>query len=333
MTFEQIFTDLKNKIYHPVYFLCGEEAYYIDEISNYIQNNVLNDAEKTFNQLVLYGKDTDIATVINSAKRFPMMANYQVVIVKEAQLIKDIDKLIYYIENPLKSTVLVINYKYSKPDKRKKVFKSLMEKSIFFESDRLYENKIPDWITNYLKRKKYTIEPKAAELLTEFLGNDLGKIVNELEKLAILLPAQQTRITSELIERNIGISKEYNNFELTKALSQRNVLKSNSIIIHLAANQKTTPIVLTFSTLYGFFSKVLGYHYLADKSRNNVTAQLNIRPFIIPEYEMASKKYPPAKVVEIISLLKEYDLKFKGIGAVAASEEDLLKELVYKILH
>jgi DNA polymerase III subunit delta len=332
MTFEQIFSDLKNKIYHPVYFLCGEESYFIDEISNYIQNNVLNDAEKTFNQLVLYGKDTDIATMINSAKRFPMMANYQVVIVKEAQLIKDIDKLIFYIEKPLKSTLLVINYKYSKLDKRKKIYKAITENCIYYESARLYENQVPDWITNYLKRKKYSIEPKAAELLTEFLGNDIGKIVNELEKL-IILSGQQTRITCELIERNIGISKEYNNFELSKALSQRNILKSNRIILHLAANQKTNPIVLTFSILYNFFSKVLGYHFLADKSRNNVTAQLNIRPFLIPEYELASKKYPPAKLIEIIGLLKEYDLKSKGIGDVSSSEGDLLKELIYRILH
>jgi DNA polymerase III subunit delta len=333
MTLEQILSDLKNKIYHPVYFLCGEESYFIDEISNYIQNNILNDAEKTFNQLVLYGKDTDIATVINSAKRFPMMANYQVVIVKEAQLIKNIDDLVYYIEKPLKSTLLVINYKYSKLDKRKKIYKTITEKCIFFESARLYENKIPDWITAYLKRKNYTIEPKAAELLTEFLGNDIGKIVNELDKLAILLPTKQTRITSDHIERNIGISKEYNNFELTKALTQRNILKSNRIILHLAANQKTNPLPVTFTILYSFFSKVLGYHFLGDKSRNNVTAQLNIRPFLIPEYEMASKRFTPAKLIEIISLLKEYDLKSKGIGDVSSSEVDLLKELVYRILH
>jgi len=333
MTFEQLLTDLKNKIYKPIYFLSGEEPYFIDEISNFIQNNVLNNDEKTFNLHVLYGKDADIRTVINTAKRYPMMANYQVVIVKEAQQIKNFDDLIHYIEKPLVSTILVINYKYNKPDKRKKVFKALMEKSVYFSSDRIYENKIADWITTYLKKKNYSIEPKAAELLTEFLGNEIGKIVNEIEKLIILLPAKQNRITTELIERNIGISKDFNNFELNKALSMRNVYKANQIINHFAANQKTNPLPVTLTMLYSYFSKVLCYHFLHDKSRDNVATQLGIRSFLIPEYEMAAKRYSRGKVMEIIGLLQEYDLKSKGVGSVSASEGDLLKELIYRILH
>ncbi len=332
MTYEQIITDLKNKIYHPIYFLTGEEPYFIDEISNYIQNNLLSEAEKTFNQLVMYGKDTDIRNVINAAKRFPMMANYQVVIVKEAQSIKGIDDLIYYIDKPLKSTILVINFKYSKLDKRKKIYKAASEKCVFLESNKLYDNQVPDWITVYLKKSGYSIEPKAAELLTEFLGTDISKIVNELDKLRILIP-KQSIITPEHIEKNIGISKDFNNFELTKALAQKNILKANRIVRHLAANQKTNPLVLTFSLLYGFFSKILGYHHLADKSRNNLSAQLGIKPFLIPEYELASKKYSSAKVQEIIGLLKEYDLRSKGVGDVSSSEADLLNELIYKILH
>jgi DNA polymerase-3 subunit delta len=333
MKFDQIMSDLRNKKYAPIYFLMGEETYYIDEISEYIAANVLNETEKTFNQTVIYGKDSDIATVINAAKRFPMMANNQVIIVKEAQNIKNIENLIYYVEKPLKSTVLVINYKYKELDKRKKLFTTLDKSAVVFNSEKLYEDKIPGWISEYLHTKGYGITPDAAVLLTEFLGNDLSKIVNELTKLFITLPQGTTKISTDIIEKNIGFSKEYNNFELQKALATKDVLKANRIILHFAKNPADNPFVLTISSLYSYFIKVFKYHFLPDKSKTAVASALKIHPFFTGEYEAAARKYPPAKLVKIIEWLREYDLKSKGVGSYSASQGDLLRELVFKILH
>ena len=333
MTFEEIHKELKNKVYRSVYFLMGEEPYFIDQISDYISSHVLDESEKTFNQTILYGKDTDIATVINAAKRFPMMSERQVVIVREAQGLNKIDDLIYYVENSLKSTLLVINYKYKKLDKRKKLYKALEKNSILFESKRLYEDKVPQWISKTLEARGKSIEPKAAAILTEFLGSDLGKINNELDKLIIVLKEEEKLITPLHIEQNIGISKDYNNFELNNALSQRNVLKASRIVQYFRNNQKNHPLTLTITSLYFFFSKVLNYHFIKDRSRRNVAAVLRTDPFFVQEYERAAGNYTTPKVVEIISLLREYDLKSKGFGNVTSSPGDLLKELVYKILH
>ncbi len=334
MTFEQIISDLKNKIYKPVYFLSGEEVYFIDLITKYISDNVLTEAEKSFNQTVLYGKDTEIHTVINSAKRYPMMANYQVVIVKEAQNIKNIDDLIHYAENPLKSTLLVINYKYKTLDKRKKLFKAIQEKGVLYESKKLYDNEVPAWINGYLKNKNRTIDPGAGMLLTEYLGNDLSKVANELDKLIITLPDGEFNITTTHIEKNIGISKDYNNFELHKALTQKNVLKANRIVNYFSRNTKDNPFTMTIATLYHFYSKVLTYHFIKNKSdKRSVASTLKVNPFFIGDYEKAAKNYNPAKTVEIISLLREYDLKSKGHNNVSTPDGELLKELVYKILH
>jgi len=334
MTFEQILTDLKNKIYKPIYFLSGEEPYFIDLITKYINDNVLNDAEKSFNQTVIYGKDTDIYTVINTAKRFPMMANHQVVIVKEAQNIKNIDDLVHYAAAPLKSTLLVINYKYKTLDKRKKLYKALADNGVLYESKKLYDNEIPGWINAYLKKKNRSIDPGAAALLNEYLGNDLSKIANELDKLIITLPDGEFNITSNHIERNIGISKDYNNFELHKALTQKNVLKANRIVNYFAQNQKDNPFTMTIATLYHFYSKVLSYHFVKDKKdKKSVAATLKVNPYFLGDYELAAKNYNPKKTVEIIGLLREYDLKSKGYNNVSTPPGELLKEMVYKILH
>ncbi|MDA3953035.1 MAG: DNA polymerase III subunit delta [Bacteroidales bacterium] len=331
MNFEQIISDLKNKIYKPIYFLSGDEPYFIDLITKYINDNVLTDAEKSFNQSVLYGKETEMHTVINTAKRYPMMANYQVVIVKEAQNIKNIEDLIHYANTPLKSTVLVINYKYKTLDKRKKLYKALNENCVLFESKKLYDNEVPGWINGYLKNKNRTIDPSAGMLLTEYLGNDLSKIANELDKLIITLPDGEFNITSSHIERNIGISKDYNNFELHKALTQKNVLKANRIVNYFGHNPKDNPFTVTISSLYHFYSKVLSYHFIKDK--RNVAATLKVNPYFVGDYEKAAKNYNPKKTVEIISLLREYDLKSKGFNNVSTTHGELLKELVYRILH
>jgi len=333
MTYEEILKNLKKKNYSPIYFLMGEEPYFIDLITNYIEKNVLTEEEKTFNQVVLYGKDTDVPGIINAARRFPMMSDRQVVIIKEAQSLAKIEDLIHYVDHPLVSTLLVINYKYKKLDKRKKLFKALEQKGVILDSRRLYDDKVPAWISSYLLARSKKIEPKAAMILTEFLGNDLGKIVNELEKLILILGEGQDTITPGLIEKNIGISKDYNNFELNNALAQRNVLKANRIVKYFENNPKAHPLTLTIYTIYMLFSKVLNYHFLKDRSRKNIASVLKIGPYFITEYERAAQNYNPSKTVQIISLLREFDLKSKGFGNVSASHGDLLKELVYKIMH
>ncbi len=334
MKYKQVIADLKNKIYKPIYLLFGDEPYFIDLITKYIQNNVLTEEEKAFNQTILYGKDTDIHSVINAAKRFPMMANHQVVIVKEAQDIKDIDPLVHYATTPLKSTILVINYKYKTLDKRKKLYKVIHENAVAFESRKLYDNEIPGWINNYVKTKNKQIDPNAGMLLNEYLGNNLGKIANELDKLIITLPDKDDKITTAHIERNIGISKDYNNFELHKALTKKNVLKSNRIVNYFAHNPKDNPLTLTLTSLYMFYSKVLAYHFIKNKKdRRSVAATLKVNPYFLGDYETAARQYNPKKVVEIIELLREYDLRSKGYNNVSTSHGELLKELVYKILH
>ncbi len=333
MTFDKIISDLKQKKYSPVYFLMGDESYFIDQITNYISENVLNESDKAFNQTILYGKDVDIATVINAAKRFPMMSEYQVIIVKEAQNISKIDDLAYYVEKPLKSTLLVLNYKYKTIDKRKKLYKLLDKSAVLFESKKLYEDKVPDWITKYLVKRKLEIQPTGALLLTDFLGTDLGKIVMELDKLIITLPPGDKLITPQHIEENIGISKDFNNIELQKALVKRDHLKAYRIVDHFAQNQKSNPFPVTIAMLYGFFNKVLVYYFLKDKSQGSVASALKINPYFVRDYQFACGVFPPKKTVEIISYLREYDLKSKGVGNLSANPGDLLKELVFKILN
>jgi DNA polymerase-3 subunit delta len=333
MTYNQIIQDLEDKNFKPIYFLHGEEPYYIDKITNYIVDNILSESEKSFNQTIFYGRDTNISTVINAAKRFPMMANNQVIVVKEAQYLDKLEDLMYYVENPLKSTLLVIAYKHKKVDKRRKLYNTLKKNDLTFESTKLYDNKIPDWIINYLKERNYDITPEASLLLTEYLGSDLSKIAGELEKLFIALSPDIRKIDLETIEENIGISKDFNNFELTNALSVKNILKANRIVNYFAANPKNNPITLTISSLHFFFSKVLAYHSLKNKSSATVASELKINPFFVNEYKKAASNYSSQKLVEIISLLREYDLKSKGWGNTGIDSGNLLKELIFKILH
>jgi DNA polymerase III subunit delta len=333
VTFEEIMSDLKNRIYKPVYFLAGEEPYYIDLITNYIEENVLPEAEKDFNYMVLYGEDTSIPVIIETSRRFPMMSNHQVIIVKEAQTLKKIDDLAFYIEKPLLSTILVFNYKYKVLDKRTKLYKLIVNNAVYFESNRLRDYQVPPWIERYLMLKGIKTEPNASAMLTEYLGTDLHKIVNELDKLLINLPAGRPVITTGLIEKNIGISKDYNNFELQKAVGEKNILKANMIVHYFAGNSRDNPITLTISSLFSYFTKVLTYHYLTDKSKNNVASVLKINPFFVKDYETTAAKYSVKKTVEIIGLLRTYDMKSKGFGDLSSTPGDLLKELVYKILH
>ena len=340
MTATEILKDLKNRKFKPVYLLHGEEPYFIDMLGNYIEHNLLSDAEKGFNQTVVYGKDTDIITVLNATKRYPMMADYQVVLVKEAQDMKwgkedddkkTLDPLLSYLEKPLPSTILVFCYKYAKFDKRKKTYKAIDKNGLIFESASLYDNKVPGWIEGFVQEKNYRISAQAAALLAEYLGNDLSKIANELEKLMLNINAGQ-EITPKEIQDNIGISKEYNVFELQNALARKDVVKVNRIINYFEANQKANPIVLVLGNLNNYFSKVLRYHYAPDKSQNALAKELGVSPFFVKDYEQAARSFPYGKVVQVISLLREYDLKSKGVGSNAGNGE-LMKELMFKILH
>ena len=332
MNFNQILKDLKAKKYAPIYFLMGEESYYIDQITDYISDNILSEAEQSFNQTVLYGKDTDMSNLITLARRFPMMTEHQIVILKEAQEIKKIEDLMSYVENYQKSTILVINYKYKTLDKRKKLYKLLDKIGVLFESKKLYENQIPKWIETYLKDKKAKISNKSGMLLTDFLGNDLSKISNELDKLILTLPNGETEITAKHIEKNIGISKDFNNFELQNALITKDILKANRIINYFSNNPKNNPIVLTISSLYYFFSRLLAYHAVKTKDKKTIASTLKINMFFIQDYQIATKNYNVKKVVEIISILREYDLKSKGVGNVSATQGELLKEMIMLIL-
>jgi len=332
MNFEDIIRDLKNKNYKPIYFLMGEEAFFIDKITDYISANVLTESERTFNQIVLYGKDTDVRTVIETARRYPLMASHFILIVKEAQYLGKLDELIHYVQNPQQTSILVIAYKYKKLDKRTKLFRSISEKGILFDSKKLYDDKVPDWISYYLRSKKRSIEPKAAVILTENIGNDLGRIVSELDKLMITLPEDQP-ITPDHIEKYIGISKEYNNFELHKALGTKDVLKANKIINYFTQNPKSNPLIVTITSLYFYFSKVLLYHSLEDKSQSKAAAALRVNPFFVKDYQQAARVYPRRKIEEIISLLRIYDTRSKGFGGASVPDGELLRELIFKILH
>lgn len=332
-SYEQILTDLRKKAYSPVYFLMGEEPYYIDYLSDFIQNNVLNETEKEFDQTILYGKDVDINTVINAAKRYPMMSPYQVLIVKEAQLIKDWDNLVHYLSNPLKSTILVFCYKYGTPDKRKKWFQDLQKTAIIYESVKLRDYEIEAWISKYCKSKNVGIEDKAVAMLKDFLGTDLSKLVNELDKLVLTKPADMQRITPDLVEKNIGISKDYNVFELQAALISRDVLKANRIIQYFSENKKANPMVLVLAQLFKFFSELMLYHYLPDKSQGAVASELKINPYFVKDYQKASHVFGAWKTMNIISYIRETDARYKGIDNPSTDEADLLIELIYKILH
>jgi DNA polymerase III subunit delta len=347
MEFNDIMSELKKKVYRPVYFLMGEEPYFIDMISDYIENNVLDESEKEFNQSVLYGRDITAAEVIGAAKRFPMMSEHQVVIIKEAQNIKDLVgkekegekskekvKLPFeaYLENPQKSTILVICYKYKTVDKRTSIAKIIDKNAALFDSKKIYDNKVPDWINNYLKGKEYSVSPKASALLTEYLGTNLSKVSNELDKLMINLPPK-SEITVEHIQTNIGISKDYNVFELQTAVGFKEVLKANRIINFFSANEKEHPMVMTITSLYGYFCKMLTYHFLTDKSKTSVASALGVHPFFVGDYERAAKNFSVGKLKSIFGYLREYDLKSKGVDRGSASEGELLKELVFKIMH
>lgn len=328
-----IVNDIKAGNIKPIYFLMGEEPYYIDRLSDYIEKNLLTEEEKGFNQTVLYGRDVTVEDIVSAAKRYPMMAERQVIIVKEAQdLAKSIDKFESYASDPMPTTVLVLCYKYKTLDKRKKVTKLFEKTGLVFESKKLYENQVGQWITRVLQAKKYSIEPKASAMLVEFLGTNLEKINNELEKLQIILPVGTT-ISASDIEENIGFSKDYNIFELRKAIGEKNQLKSYKIAQYFSENPKDHPLVMTTGMLFSFFVQLLQYHGLKDKNPKNVAALLKVNPFFLKDYDVALRNYPMKKVSKIVTLLRDIDVKSKGVGANSLPQHELLKEMLVGIFN
>ncbi len=339
-TYEQIVSDIKKKIYKPIYFLMGEESFYIDEITTLLEKSILPEEERSFNQSIFYGKDIEMGTLLDNSRRFPMMSNYNVVIVKEAQNMKGIDGLpsdqtdpfMLYLENPAKSTILVINYKGKSLDKRKKIYSCIDKNSVLFESKRIYDNKVGEWIIKQLKESGKTIDAKAAELMASHLGNDLSLVARELEKLVIVAP-KNGPITMKEIDEHVGISKDFNIFELQMALAKKDIYRSNLIVTHLGQNPKTKSIIPLIAFLYSYFSKLLMIHSSSDKTRQSLAALLGVNPFFVQDYLDAARTFPATKCMAIIGFLREYDAKSKGIDNPTTDDLELMRELVFKILY
>ncbi len=331
---EEILRDAKNKVFYPIYFLFGEEPFFIDEVTNYLEQNILDEASKGFNQTTLYGRDVTARDIVDMARRFPMMGNYQVVIVKEAQVIKDFENLELYLDNILDSTILILNYKYKKPDGRKKFYKRLSKSKqvIYFESKRLYDNQVPNWISSTVKLMGYSITPMAAEMLSEYIGNDLNNQANELGKLIINLKEGET-ITETKVGENIGISKDFSIFELQKTLTMRDALKSQRIIQYYEANPKEHPLQMLTVMLNGFFTKIFLIHKLHTTNERTLASELGLSPYFVTDYIKASRVFSSEKIESIISEIREVDLKSRGLGISDGKSYGPLKELVYNILN
>jgi len=331
MDYKQIIKDIQAKELKPIYLLHGQEGYFIDLIVKALEN-VLTPDEKAFNQTITYGKETEITELINMCKRFPMMAPYQVIIVKEAQYLKKIEELKHYAQNPVPTTILVISHKEKFVDKRKAFVKSIAKTGLIFESKQLYENQIPSLITKLVEEKGKKIDLKSSYLLVEFIGNDLNKLFNEIDKLLITLPESESTITPEHIEKNIGYSKDYNVFELQKAIGKKEVLKANRIINYFISNPKHS-INEVIPALFRYFQNVFKLHYLKDKSKQSIASTIGVNPYFVSEYITVAQNYNIRKTVQVIEILRDYDLKSKGIGFSGTQSDLLLKELVFKILH
>ncbi len=333
-TFDEICRDIVAKRFQPVYVLMGEEPFFIDRITELLVDNVLSESERDFNQMIMYGADTDAATIINAARRFPMMSEYQLVVVREAQLVRDIELLSHYVKNPLLSTVLVINYKYKTLDRRKSLASIVEKVGVLYESKKILDYKMPGFIVSLLQQRGIDIDAKAAQMLSDFLGNDLGRLNKELDKLTLILPEGDKRITPELIERNIGISKEYNNFELIKAIATKDVLRANRIAQYFEKNPKNHPIQMTLPILFNYFSNLFICFYTKDRSETGLMTALGLRnTFQVKDYLIGLRNYPAMKVFRIISEIRNTDARSKGVENTSVTDGELFKELLYKILH
>lgn len=334
---QKILTQIQKKQYHPVYFLTGDEPYYIDQIANSIADSVLSEDQKGFDQMVVYGKDVSINDLMANARRFPLMSDYQVIVVKEAQdLSREIDQLQNYFDHVQETTILVFCYKYKKIDKRKKIYKTLQKNALFFDSQKIKDYRLEAWVGTHLKEQNYTIEPKAAAMLVEFIGNDLHRIANEINKLKIILP-EGTHITPDHIETNIGISKEFNNFELIKAIANKDEVSAYKIGHYFAQNSKNNPLVLTFGLLNNFFVRLLKYQGLtyqnAGQNPKTLAREIGVNEYAMRDYQSGAKHYPMKKVSRNIHLVRTFDMKSKGVGAANISHQDVMNELLAELFN
>lgn len=331
MTFESIMKDLKAGKYHPIYFLYGDEPYFIDQVSDYIEKNVLTEAEKSFNQVILYGKETEFKTIVDEARQFPMMASKRLIIVKEAQEMKSLPELISYIEKPSSSSILVICHKYKKLDKRTKFSKILDEKAIVFDSKKLFENQVSPWIRDFIKVKGLTAEAGVPDIIAEYLGADLSKISNELNKL-ILNFDTNTTITVNDVKEQIGISKEFNVFELQRVLGERNYVKAAMIINYFKENPNANPSTLIISSLYSYFNKVMITRSHSNLTDQDLSKQTGVNPFFLKEYRNAAKNYSMPQLIKIFQMLKSADKTSKGISNRRSDEGAIFKDILITFL-
>ena len=332
MDHKLLLKEIRNKKFEKIYFLHGEEPYFIDVLTKAIQDNALEESERDFNQSILYGKDAEVLSLISELKSYPMMAERRLVILKEAQYFKAIEQLESYLENPANSTIFVICYKYKTFDARKKTLKNALKNGVVFKSEKVKEYQLAEWIQQYIKTTGYELTSKACMLLIESLGNDLGKIVKELEKLAVLIE-KGTIINENHIEENIGISKDYNVFELTNAVANKDNLKALKIVDYFDHNPKAADLVFVISNLFKFFSQIMRIHFLPNKSREAVARALGVHPFVAGELTNAKNKYDPRKIAANIALIHEYDLKSKGVGNTSTTQGELMREMVYQLIH
>lgn len=335
MEFQEICNHIKNRKFAPVYILMGEEPFFIDRITDLLIEQVVAETERDFNQIIMYGSDTNAVSIIEAARRFPMMSEYQLVVVREAQNVRDIEMLAHYVKKPMPSTVLVINYKYKTLDKRKTLALTTDKIGVLFDSKKIPDYKMPAFIETFLKGRSTQIDTKASQMLADFLGNDLSRLSKELDKLALLLPENEPKkITPELVEQNIGISKEYNNFELLKAITSKDVLKANRIIQYFEKNPKSNPLIMTLPVLFNYFSNLLICQYSKDRSERGIMNTLGLhKPFQTRDYIAGLKNFSPMKVFNLISDIRTTDAKSKGVENASANNSDLLKELLFKMLH
>ncbi len=332
MAHRSIIKDIENKKFEKIYFLHGEEGFFIDEITKALVDHVLEEHERDFNQAIMYGKDSEVLNIVSECKGYPMMAERKLVILKEAQDLKDFDLLESYFENPSDRTIFVINYKNKTFDTRKKIAKTATKNGVMFKSDKVKDYQLPDWITNYVKTVGYTITSKASILLSEFLGSDLSKITNELDKLFLLLE-KGTAINDIHIEENIGISKDYNPFELINAIAVRDVPKAFNIANYFDHNPKAGDMMVVIPSAFNFFSRLMRIHFLPQKNKEAVAVALKIHPFVASQHINATKVYNPKKIAANIAILHEYDLNAKGMGNSSFSQGDLMREMIYRLLH
>ena len=335
MTYEEILREAKAGKFKPVYFLHGEEAFFIDQAEAAIDKHALSESEKSFNQTILYGKEVDHLTLLDSLRRYPMMSERQVVILREAQEMKSLGELSAYVENPMASTVFVVCHKHKKYDMRSRLGKALKANAVVLESKKLYDNQVPDWIITFCKARKLSIEMPAAILIAEYLGTDLAKITNELDKLALNLPAESTATTKH-VEEYIGISKDYNVFELQRAFATRDLPKIARIQQYFGANIRKNPLIVSISSLFAYFSKVYMLHFLRGKSDADMVKALGLRSdWFLKEYKIAARNYTLPQIENILHVLRQYDLRSKGVdtNTTNTNDEQLMKELFWKILN